>query len=140
MTESVTESRTEPTHEIQYEWVDGPNSSDQAWDVIEQIMATRGWLGLNRNTTRVLLAWKDDKVIGFNVLQLMPYVGPLFVVPSERGTGVAGELVDRTMQFMAEVDARGFLAIAHSEHSVKKCISLGMELVEAPVFMYGGRG
>jgi hypothetical protein len=122
-----------------YEWVDGPTCSDSDWERIESILAARGWLSLNRLTTRVLLAYSESgELLGFNILQMMPYVGPLYVKPSARGTGLAEDLVDQMMIFLADIQARGFLAIAQSPHTEKLCLQLGLKKVESPVFIMGG--
>lgn len=126
--------------DVKFTWIDGPSCTDDQWDAFDMLLATRGWTSLNRQTTRVLMAHdpKTGEILGFNVLQLFPYVGPLYVKPSARGTGVAEDLVDKMMLFLAEVQAKGFLVIAQSPHTEAMCKKLGMQQAEAPVYMMGG--
>ena len=121
------------------EWVSGPHCTDDEWAKVEAILATRGWMSLNRPTSTVLLAYgPSGELLGFNVVQMMPYAGPLFVIPSARGSGLAEELVDEMMIFLAKIKARGFMAIAQSPHTEQLCVKLGLKKVEAPIYMMGG--
>lgn len=125
---------------MKYEWVDGPTCTDAEWKTVDAILAARGAVSLNKLTTRILFAWsKTGELIGFNVLQLFPFVGPLFVSPSARGTGVAEELVDEMMRFLAQANARGFLVIAQSPHTERLCKKLNMQQTDGPVYIQGGR-
>lgn len=124
---------------VTYEWVDGPFCEDQQWAQVDALLATRGWNSLNRATTRILLAKNEEgKVLGFNVFQLYPFQGPLYVVPSARGTGVAQELVDQMVLFMASIGIRGYIAVAQSPHSVKMCEQMGMTKITDPIYIAGG--
>jgi len=121
-------------YNIAYRWVDGRDASHKDWDKIESILAARGWMSLNRSTSRVLIAESDSKM-AFHVFQMIPYCGPLFVPPSMRGTGVAEELADRMIQFLADIGARGWLVTAESPHAAKLCEDRGMDKVDAPVYV-----
>lgn len=127
---------------IAYRWVDGPTATDAEWDRIESLLAARGWASLNRPTSRILLA--EDaagELLGFEVFQMIPYVGPLWVRPSARGTGLAEDLSDRMLDFMAEIQARGWLVTAESAYAEKICVDRGMTKVETPVYVmapFGG--
>ena len=124
---------------VRYRWVDGVSCSDAEWNKIDIMLATRGWMSLNRNTTRALIAESPDGVIqGFNIFQMIPFLGPLYVLPSARGTGIAEDLSAKMVDFMQEVQARGYIAIAQSPHAVKLCENLGMKKVESPVYAKGG--
>ena len=84
------------TPDVQYRWLNGWEATDIEWDRVETIIETRGWIPLNRRTTRVLLAeTAAGGLVGFIVLQLIPHVEPLFVAPSMRATGVAEDLAER---------------------------------------------
>lgn len=119
---------------VTFRWVDGPTASDEDWNKIEGVLALRGWMSLNRNTTRILVAEKGD-TMAFHVFQFVPYCGPLFVPPSMRGTGVAEELADKMMEFLADIQIRGWIVTAESPFAAKLCEDRGMTKVEQPVYV-----
>lgn len=126
--------------DTRYRWVDGINCTDAEWQQIDAMLLARGWMSLNRATSRILLAeTPNGHLLGFNVVQMMPYIGPLFVIPSARGTGIAQELATKLFEFLATVEVRGFIAMAQSKHAEKICVDIGMQLVESPVYILGGR-
>ena len=123
-------------NEITFRWIDGPAATDEDWDKIEAILAARGWMSLNQNTSRILVAeTSDGKIAGFSCLQLVPHAEPLFVAPSQRGTGLAEELTERMYAFLAEVNVRGFVAIAESRFAEELCERHGMKKVACPVYV-----
>lgn len=128
--------------ETNYRWVDGPSAMQEEWDRFESLMAARGWASLNRPTSRILVAENaDGELLGFEVFQMVPYVGPLYVRPSERGTGLAEELSDKMLDFMANIQARGWIVTAESPYAEKICVDRGMTKVETPVYImvpFGG--
>lgn len=120
---------------IKFRWVDGPTCDDADWERIEAILVTRGWMSLNRATSRILVAEDADrKLLGFQVLQLVPHVEPLYVAPSARATGLAEELVERMIKFLGEVQIRGYLATAESPFAAQICERHGMTKLEYPVY------
>jgi hypothetical protein len=127
--------------EVGYRWVDGPTCTQEDWDAIETVLVERGWMSLNRATTRILFAEDGaGALVGFHVFQLIPYCGPLYVVAEARGTGIAEKLADEMLDFLAEVHVRGFITVADSPHSQKLCKMRGMTEIESPVFAMGGKG
>jgi hypothetical protein len=126
--------------DVTYRWVNGWEAVQDEWDHIESVLMARGWMSLNRNTSRILLAELDGEVIAFNVFQALPYVGPLHVDRKLRGTGIAAELADRMLEFLVNIQARGFLTIAESPHSELLCEQRGMTRVEKPVYVMTGPG
>jgi len=119
-----------------YRWVDGRTASQEDWDKIENILAARGWLSLNRPTTRILVAEDaSGELLGFICLQMVPHTEPLFVRPSQRGTGLAEELADRMLDFMMEIQARGWMVVADNPVAEKLCESRGMVKIESPVYV-----
>lgn len=126
--------------EVSYRWVDGVSCTDEEWAKIDALLELRGWMSLNRNTSRILLAENEaEELLGFHVFQMMPYAGPLYVIPSARGTGIADTLVVKLLEFLAAAEVRGFIAIAQSKHAERVCVEIGMTPVEAPVYVLGGR-
>lgn len=122
--------------EVRYRWIDGPTATDAEWSRIDEILATRGWSSLNRQTSRIRVAEEETsgKLLGFLVLQLFPHVEPLFVAPSARGSGIAERLADDMVKFLGEVQVRGFELTADSPHAVKLAKDRGLMKVDAPVY------
>ena len=121
-------------------WVDGPMATDADWDRIEGILAARGWMSLNRATTRILIAEDENGIAGFHVFQMIPYCGPLYVRPSLWGTGLAENLADAMLDFLADVQARGWLVTAESPHAAHLCEERGMTKLTIPVYVMIGPG
>lgn len=137
MTASV--ARTAP--DVVFRWIDFEHGSDEDWARIEELLAVRGWASLNRNTSRVLLA-EDARgaIAGFIVFQMVPWTGPEFVVPSRRGSGLAEELAERMMVFLAEAGARCWMSMAENEHSAALMEKFGMQKANLPVFVMQSPG
>lgn len=120
--------------DVQYRWLDGPMASQEDWDRIELLLSTRGWMSLNRLTSRILIAEREGQLVGFHVFQLVPSAGPLWVKPSDRGSGVAEHLADEMLAFFAETCARGWMVVATNPSSAKLCETRGMHLIKSPVY------
>jgi acetyltransferase (GNAT) family protein len=127
--------------DIKFEWIDGPNSQGPRpatiaeWDAIDELCAARGWMSLNRQLTRILVAKRGEEIAGFIVLQLVPHTEPLYVAPSERGTDLAASLADQMVEFLLSVKARGWMVVADNPHAKKLCEDRGMTKVKSPVFI-----
>jgi len=127
--------------DITFEWIDGPNSTGPRpatiaeWDAIDELCAARGWMSLNRQLTRILVAKRGEEIAGFIVLQLVPHTEPLYVAPSERGTDLAASLADQMVEFLLSVKARGWMVVADNPHAKKLCEDRGMTKVKSPVFI-----
>lgn len=121
--------------ELSYRWIDGPTATQQDWDEIDRILAERGWMSLNRQTSRIRLAEEGGRIVGLSVFQLLPNLGPLWVDSAYRGSGVAEVLADDMINFMQEVGARGWIVVADSPHSSKLARERGMVELESPVFI-----
>ena len=122
--------------ELTYRWIDGVMASDEDWDRIDSIISLRGWIALNKNTSRILVAEdKNGKLAGFICLQLLPHTEPLFVSPAYRATGLAETLADHMYDFMESVHARGWMVVAESEFAEKLCAERGMNRIASPVFV-----
>jgi len=115
-------------------WVEGRDCSQEDWDRIELILAARGWMSLSRQLTRVRLAEEDGKILGLFVFQMVPYAGPLWVSPSQRGLGLAEALAKEMLDFLVQAEARGWIVVADNPHSAKLCEDFGMRRVEVPVY------
>ena len=124
--------------DVRYRWVDGRTCPQPEWDKIDALLEVRGWMSLNRQTSLIRLAESisTGQIIGFNVIQLIPYVGPLYVIPSARGSGVTEVLIDQVQAHLS--DSRGYMAIAQSPYAARACEQRGMKKVEVPVYVMGG--
>lgn len=104
--------------------------------MIETILAARGWMSLNRPTSRVLLAeGEHGELLGFFVMQLVPHTEPLWVLPSRRASGIAEELADRMLISMIEMQARGWMLVADNPIVAKMAEARGMVKEESPVYV-----
>lgn len=116
---------------ITYKWIFGSELES-----LEPILAERGWSSLNDKTARALVALdSSNTLIGFHVLQLFPHAEPLWVRKDMRGSGLAEELADRMMEFLAQVGARGFMVVADSPAAIQLCEKHGMRKVNSPVYL-----
>lgn len=122
-----------------YRWLDGITASTKDWEAIESVVESRGWMPLNRATSKILLVENTEGgLIGFMVFQLVPYVGPLYVEDAFRGQGTAEDLTERMLQFIESTDCRGFVVVAENQFSKRLCEANGMQLVRDPVYIKVG--
>jgi hypothetical protein len=121
-------------NEVTYRWLDGIDASQEEWDRFDSILATRGWMSLNRKTSRIRIAERCGQLLGFHVFQMIPSAGPLWVAPRERGTEIAAQLADDMLSFFAEAAARGWIVVASSPVTAKFCEERGMHKVKSPVY------
>lgn len=120
--------------EITKRWIDGPTATQAEWDAIDAILAARGWMSLSRECSRIRVAERNGKIIAFFVAQMVPYCGPVYVAPSERGTGLAGELGDEMFDFLNKTGARGWLIVAENPHVPAMCEARNMRKLHFPVY------
>ena len=95
-------------------------------------------MALNRNTTRILVAEEEGELAGFLPLQLLPHTEPLWVKPSKRGSDIAVTLADKMVEFLTEMQVRGFMVVADNPFAAKICESHGMVKLESPVYVKVG--
>jgi hypothetical protein len=125
---------------VRLRWVDGPDATAAEWKKIDDLLAVRGWMSLNRATTRVLVAEDDGELKGLLVFQMLPYLGPLFVVPSARGSSVPDIMLAEMRKFLAAVDARGWVVEAESPHTVALCERWGLQRMPSPFYAFPDPG
>lgn len=116
---------------MEFRWLEGPEAAE--W--LNPVMKARGWASLNETTSRALCAFRDERIVGFIVLQLFPHAEPLFVDPEFRGTGLAEELADRMYAFLRDMRARAYMVVAESPFAERLCEQRGMKRVEHPVYI-----
>lgn len=120
--------------EITYRWIDGPTASQEEWDRIDDILAARGWMSLNRQLSRIRVAEQNGKLVGFFVFQCVPHTEPMWIIPSMRGTDVANKLADDMLNWLTEVRARGWMLVADNPVVAKMAEDRNMVKVESPVY------
>lgn len=120
---------------ITYRWIDGPLATQAEWNTIDEKLASRGWMSLNKNTSRVLVAEDEGEIIAFFCLQLVPHVEPLFVSRKYRDTLVAGELANQMQEFLDNHHARGYMAVAENPQVEEMMRVRGMEKIQYPVYV-----
>lgn len=116
---------------ITFKWLEG----QEACDWLNDVLKARGWAELNPHTARALCAYKDERIVGFHIIQLYPHAEPLYVDPEYRGTGLAEDLADRMYEFLKEVRTRGYMVVCESPFAEKLCEARGMKKVTYPVYM-----
>lgn len=124
---------------MKYRWLEHSPEDEPDWKRVEEILKFRGWMSLNRPTSRVLIAEDmEQHLAGFICFQLIPYVGPIWLHPAERGSGIAEEMARQMWEFLLSVHARGWMAGAESVHTEKLCEKFGMTKIEHPMFVVVG--
>ena len=103
-------------------------------EALKPTIQAHGWLPLNPMTACAFVAFQAGKIIGFVCQNPIPHVEPLFVDPQYRGTGLAGELVEKMVDFLYEVEAPAAYIVANSAFSAKLAEAYGMEKVDQPVY------
>lgn len=131
--------------EATYRWIEPEHVTpeadrawaDASWERVQRIIAFRGWMALNRTTSRVLVkeSADDGRLLGFIVLQLTPQVGPIYLERSELGTESADYLADQMLAFLRDSETRGFILFAESPHSSKMAEMRRMRKVTVPVYV-----
>lgn len=125
---------------VQYRWLDPttPNAESD-WAAVEKVLVARQWMSLNRYTSRILLAEDEDgNLVGFFVFQLIPFAGPLWLHPSERGTETATDMARQMWEFLTSANVRGWIAGGESPHGERLCKMFGMEKIEYPMYIAVG--
>ncbi len=121
--------------QISYRWISGPECTDEEWAALDAIVAAQGWMVWNKETTMVRVAEADGEIVAFYPVQLIPHAEPLYVKEEFRGNGVANHLADDVVEWLEQIEARGWLAIADNPIAAKMCVARGWSRVEHPVYM-----
>jgi len=123
---------------VRYRWVRGREASAADWDAIEERLAARGWVALDRDTSYVLIAEDDEGMVGFACLRLVPHSEPLYVERRAYGSGVAEKLADKMVELLVELKVYGCMVVAESPFAAKLCEERGYQKVEHPVYVRVG--
>ena len=123
---------------VKYSWL----TDEEIEREVNPLCASRGWMMLNINpsqpTCRVLGAWDGGVLVGFEVCQLVPMVGPKWVAPDRRDGVVSREMSARMHQFLEDTHARGWIAVCESPLTERLAIRHGMKKLESPVYIAVG--
>jgi predicted N-acetyltransferase YhbS len=76
----------------------------------------------------------QGKIVAFVVLQMLPMVGPVWVEPSWRGSGLAEGIVKELVKRMIENGKEACIAIAQNPFTEHFCRVLGMTEVDGKLF------
>lgn len=116
---------------VTLKWLEGDDL-----DQLEPIMRQRGWMALNKQTSRALAAFDDTgKLIGFSVLQLVPHTEPLYVDKEWRGSHLAEELSDQMVAFLGSIDARGFVFMSGNPFTEKIAARYNMKKIDTSLLV-----
>lgn len=118
-----------PTRQITLKWLDGPDLA-----ALEPILFSLGAMSLNHDTSRAIVAYDGDRIVGFFVMQLIPHLEPLYVDPEFRSSSVAVILVEGMVQFMKDVNCRGAMLVAEHPGVAKIAEHFGMERITYPLY------
>jgi len=124
---------------MNYRWINGWEATDAEWNQIDNIIYSRGWMTLNKNTSRIRVAEEEGRIIGFFCLQQIPHTEPMYVARKYWGQGVAEKLADDMMEFLKEINARGWVLIAENPTVEKLCLERKMVKVNYPVYISLGQ-
>lgn len=115
---------------VELRWLDGDDL-----DQLEPILRERGWMSLNKSTTRVRAAFYEGRIVGFVCLQLVPHMEPLYVEPEFRGSPVAMDLVNDMAEFIRDARCRGVMIVAGAPGIEALAKHFGMEQITHPVYI-----
>jgi hypothetical protein len=122
---------------VKYRDTNGREATSAEWNALEHVLATRGWMSLNRETTPCIsLAEDTDGLAGFFIVQFVPHAGPMWVRPKLRGGEVPYKLVEHMCELLK--GARGVVIVADSPWTAKMCEALNMQRVTSPVYVFPG--
>ena len=103
-------------------------------EALEPMFKQRGWMCLNKETSRIMGTFHEGKLIAFVVLQLVPHLEPLWVDPSYRGAGVAEELVSEIARYIKSAKTRGVMIVADNPGVARLAEHFGMSRILSPVY------
>lgn len=118
-------------------WINLWEATPDEFAQIEFIRESRGWTKFASNLTRVFLAESAGRIIGFQILQLVPHPEPHYLDPEFRGQGLSEAMAAEVIRFLHECHAPAWQCTADSPFAEKLCAAQGMVPVEAPVYKGG---
>lgn len=111
-------------------WIQGQELISLLSSIIEQ----QKWSPLP-DSAMGIVAFDENGVAGFHILQLRPHPEPLWVRPDMEGTGLSGDLAGAMAQFLHDTNTGGFICVADTPEAEKLCKSFGMTKVTSPVYV-----
>ena len=120
---------------MELRWIEGREAAEE----LDGILSVRGWAPLNPSSspviTRARVAYDPAGAIaGFFVLQLFPFLGPVWIAPDSPPELLTRLILDMR-EFLRDSRARGWLIIAEDPRVAALCESTGMTLVRHPVYL-----
>lgn len=100
-------------------------SGDDLVKLIPTIKEQLGWDVPYPKMTSAEICIVDGKIIGLSLVSLQPSMGPLWVAPNYRGTGVAEHLADRSIQTAQQAGMKQYVVQTKSDTVRKICRERG---------------
>lgn len=128
-----------PDTTITTRWINLWEATKAEITEIDFLVESRGEMKLNLNTSRVLIAERDSRIVGFLVFQLVPHIEPMWIHEDYRGTGLSQQLADEMFKYIHQSKVRGAVAVAENPAVSALCEAHDMHMVEHPVYVFVGR-
>lgn len=118
---------------IEFRWLES-----ERLDQLDPIYQALGWVPLNRNLSRALVAFEAGLPVGIAALACLPHID-LWVDVEHRGSGLAEDLTKQLVEFLYAVNLPEAYVIARTPHVERLAEEHGMERLEFPVYYKRGR-
>jgi hypothetical protein len=120
----------EKIEDVQYRVLEAHES-----DRLMPLLKEQGWGLPYPAQASAVIGEYQGKIVAFAVLQGLPMVGPLWVEPSWRGTGLAEGVTRELVKKMLANGTGACIAVAQNPFTEHLCRVLGMKQVEGKLFM-----
>jgi predicted N-acetyltransferase YhbS len=90
------------------------------------LLKEQGWGVPYPSQAAAIVGEYQGQIVAFVVLQMLPMVGPLWVEPAWRGSGLAEGITRELVKHMLANGTGACIAIANNEHTEHLCRVLGM--------------
>lgn len=103
-------------------------SGEDLVKLIPTIKEQLGWDVPYPKMTSAEICIVDGKIIGLSLVHLQPSLGPHWVAPNYRGTGVSEHLADRAQATIENAGFKQYVVQTESEYVKKLCLDRGMKV------------
>jgi predicted N-acetyltransferase YhbS len=107
--------------------------SDEAGKLMP-LLKEQGWGLPYPHQASAVVAEYEGKIVAFAVLQILPNVGPLWVAPEWRATGLAEGVTRELVKYMLANGTGACIAVATNPFSEHLCRVLGMKEISGKLF------
>lgn len=114
---------------MEFRWIQGEDIK-----ILNDIVESQGWSPIP-STSIAFVAFDDEGLAGFHILQMRPHPEPLYVRPDLEGSGLSADLAGAMAQFLKDTNTNGFICIADTPEAEKLCKKFGMQKVSSPVYV-----